>query len=151
MTRRARNCSKRRLFVHCNMPEEPPTKKTGWKWMRKKPHGLRFVDDGSIWSMINLYNADIIRNLEGRTIHEKRDIQKKNVFHMIVQREEGKDMKVNVAKTQMIVISDAVSFKPHAYIEPPGGERVESSEQELKLLGYMFDSTQLQDHMFKPP
>jgi hypothetical protein len=77
----------------------------------------------------------------GKPIHEKRDFQTENVFNMVVQRAEEKGMKVNVNKTQMILISDAISFTPHAFIQPSNGGRVEASGGELKLLGYTFDDT----------
>jgi hypothetical protein len=50
-------------------------------------------------------------------------------------------MKVNFSKTQMLVVSDAVSFEPSAYLVTPDGEEIQSSEEQIKLLGFVFDGS----------
>jgi hypothetical protein len=50
-------------------------------------------------------------------------------------------MKVNVSKTQMLLINDSVSFDASAYIECSDGGEVRSKGEVLKLLGFSFDST----------
>ena len=104
LNRRVKNFKKKRLFHPKAIPKEPPTKKTGWRWKEKRPCSLRFVDDGSIWSKGNLYNAQAITGAKPR--HIKRDYQAENTFNMIVSRAKSKGMKVNVGKTQMLLISD---------------------------------------------
>ena len=49
-------------------------------------------------------------------------------------------MKVNTDKTAMLAISDATSYDPTIYIETGDGERLESSDKPLRILGFMFDS-----------
>jgi hypothetical protein len=113
---RARNLPARRLpFTQGNLdttiPYEAPTKATKWQWQDKLPALFKFVDDGSIFSKVNMYNA-VVRSEEGRVVHEKQDIMTENVFNRSKTRAEAKGMKINVKKTAMLVISSAISFTP---------------------------------------
>jgi hypothetical protein len=38
----------------------------------------------------------------------------------------------------MMVVSDSTSFEPNCYIETDEGERIESTNEKLKILGFMF-------------
>ena len=74
-------------------------------------------------------------------VHTKRAVASENIFNRTVGRAEDIGMKVNIKKTQMLLISDAISFKPSAYITTTTGEEIRSREEEMKLLGFTFDSS----------
>ena len=49
-------------------------------------------------------------------------------------------MKANLEKTTLLVISDAVSYTPLAYIETQSPGRLESSSESIRILGFTFGS-----------
>ena len=141
LTRRAKNVKRKRLFNPKPVPLEPPTKKTNWRWQPKRPCSLRFVDDGSLWAKINMYNAEVSVKSDGSTVHTKRDIATENAFNLVVGRAKQKGIKVNVQKTQMLLISDANSFRSETYIEGKDSETIRADEGTLKLLEFLFDQS----------
>jgi hypothetical protein len=76
-----------------------------------------------------------------RELIVKRDLATENAFNMIVGRAKEKGMKVNVTKTQMLLISDATSFDSQAYIQCEDGGEVRSEKGGLKLLGFCIDGS----------
>ena len=48
-------------------------------------------------------------------------------------------MKVNTSKTNLLVISDALSYTPAVYIEDASRERIISGDG-MKVLGFLFSS-----------
>ena len=60
-----------------------------------------------------------------------------NVFRRIIRNAQAIGMKANTKKTNLLCISDAMSFEAAAFIRAETGERLESGSQ-LKLLGFKF-------------
>jgi hypothetical protein len=143
-TGKARNMPKRRRIdfasveLEATLPYEPPTKKTKWQWRDKLPALFKFVDDGSLFSKVNMYNATT-RLVDGVVYHEKRDIFTENIFNRSKSRAEDKGMKINVKKTAMIVISAAISFVPQCYIQTRDNELIRSGQSNVKILGFTFE------------
>ena len=121
------------------VPREAPTKKTNWQWKDKPPALFKFVDDGSILSKINMYNAEVGHE-DGIVYHLKRDVMTENIFNRTKRRAEMKGMKINVGKTAMIVISSAISFDPRSYIRTGDGETIESKSDPVRILGFTFEN-----------
>jgi DNA polymerase III delta prime subunit len=75
---------------------------------------------------------------EGKEVREKRDVGLENVFNRTIMRAESIGRKVNVGKTQMIAILNALTFKPRAYIIDAGGRKIASENDSMKILGFHF-------------
>ena len=69
----------------------------------------------------------------------KHAITSQNVFRTVVRRATARGMKVNTSKTALMVISDALSFRPGAFIQDSAGERIVSGDS-MKVLGFNFSS-----------
>jgi hypothetical protein len=74
-------------------------------------------------------------------VHRKHDLQSQNVFRRTVARAEHKGMKVNIAKTQMLLVSSATSYEPRVFIETSDGTVVESTRERIRILGFYLDGT----------
>ena len=114
-----------------------PTKAVGWKWRPKDPRVMKFIDDGMMCSKINMMTCQKTTS-NGVTQHTKHDVQTQNVFRNTIMRGQRKGMKVNVSKTKLLLISTACSYSPPAYIETLEGERLCSTRDEIKMLGFAF-------------
>ena len=71
----------------------------------------------------------------------KRDYVTENIFKRTTERAVSRGMKVNVAKTAMIPISDANSYTPCIYIKDNEGNEIASTSKTVRILGFIFDST----------
>ena len=141
---KARNVRARRLSFGAQpqmkvVPYEPPTKSVGWKWLEKLPAFFKFVDDGTLVTKINMAHAEVIQGQ--KVVRRKHDIATQNIFQRTTSKAEGKGMKVNIEKTQMLVISGATSYEPCAFIEAQDGSVIESSRDRIKVLGFYLDGT----------
>jgi hypothetical protein len=138
--RRVRNPKRKRLVFeepsHEPIPDEPPTKKMSWQWQAREPRVFKFIDDGTITSKINMHNAEI-EPLVPKPSYVKRDLATEMVFNRTVARAESKGMKLNLSKTNMLIISQANSYEPVGYIQTEEG-RLESSRKTVRILGFMF-------------
>ena len=65
----------------------------------------------------------------------KHAIPSQNIFRAVVRRAEGRGMRVNAAKTNLLVVSDALSFNPRAKIIAEDGTVVTSGSK-MKILGF---------------
>ena len=109
-TKMARNKKRRRLefgqeHEDVTLPYEPPTKKTKWKWKDKTPAVFKFVDDGTILSKINMYNA-VRQEQDGCTIHLKRDTQTENIFLRTKARAENTFKTFNITSFVAFTLSN---------------------------------------------
>jgi hypothetical protein len=75
---------------------------------------------------------------DGKEVRTKRDIALENVFNRTIMRATGIGMKVNLKKTQMIAISDAISYTPRAFVVDAGGQEIGSDCESVKILGFHF-------------
>jgi hypothetical protein len=83
-------------------------------------------------------NLERIGEERGKEVRYKRDIQTENVIRRTVEKAEAQGMQVNVQKTAMISVSDAMSFKPVIFMIDSQGVRLESKEDTIKILGFHF-------------
>jgi hypothetical protein len=102
---------------------------------------MKFVDDGTIVSKVNMVNGVVEVDGEGGVVwREKRDQQTENIFKRTIRRAESKGMKVNVNKTAMLAVSDSIAYRPRPYIQGTDGERIQAGEEEVRVLGFIFSS-----------
>jgi hypothetical protein len=85
-----------------------------------------------------MYNATVTSR-DGVVYHEKRDVLTENIFNRSKSRAEDKGMKINVNKTAMLAITSAISFVPQCFIRTRDGEVIQSSEANIKILGFTFE------------
>ena len=64
-------------------------------------------------------------------------MQSQNAFRHIVSAAESIGMKVNTTKTNLMVVSDSLSFNAGAFIEDSDGNLL-SSGKAMKILGFHF-------------
>ena len=91
-----------------------------------------------ICSKINMDSADEMW-VRGKRVKIKHDIQTQNVFRRVVERATGRGMVVNAAKTKVICVSDAQTYKAECKFEDDDGNTIRSGEK-MKILGFHMDS-----------
>ena len=121
-----------------SIEEEKNHKKTGLRWKPKPAKKFKFVDDGIIASKINMYSGNLTVDAEGRRFKEKHDLITQNMFRRVVARAEGRGMVVNNAKTRVLCISDANTYKASCFLLASDGEKI-SSGGGMKILGFHVD------------
>ena len=118
---------------------EPPAEPNHWTraaWKRRRVRAYKYVDDGITTEKVNFENATPGPDLGSKPTKRKQAIPSQNAFLATAHSAHAKGMKVNTLKTNLLCVSDAVSFAPVAFIEA-GGEVLESSPgQRLKVLGF---------------
>ena len=110
------------------VPQEISKKNQKWKPMKTK--NVKYVDDNLQIDKICMETAAQVGG-----VRDKYAVQCQNLFRRVTGRAEGRGMKVNTAKTGMLCINDAMSYKAEAHILSEGGERIESGDT-LKVLGF---------------
>ena len=73
----------------------------------------------------------------GGKVRLKHAVNTQNLFRYIVGIAESRGMVVNTDKTKSLVVSDALSIDPEAYIEDAGGNEITMGDS-LKILGFNF-------------
>ena len=137
----------RRLFGQVEgevtVPPEPPTKQTTWAWKKKNPRVMKYVDDGTILSKVNMAHCESERldQVTGKRVKVKRDLATENIFRRTVCRAESRGMKVNLQKTALLAISDATSYEPEIYIQDARSEVLRSENKTVRILGFNFDGS----------
>ena len=76
---------------------------------------------------------------DGRPTKIKHDLQSQNTFRRIVRKAESRGMVVNSAKTKVLCISDAMSYKARSYLTDQDGQDIHSGKT-MKVLGFHMDS-----------
>ena len=115
------------------LPE--PSPRTSAKWKEVRPLSLKYVDDGMTLDKLNFATATPLPP-RGRL---KRAAKSQNVFRAVIRRAQSMGMKVNADKTNLLVVSDALSYDPVAEIEDEEGNTVRSSKT-MKILGFHMSS-----------
>ena len=82
---------------------------------------------------IDKINFETVQPIGGSKV--KHAVASQNVFRAVIRRAEDMGMKVNTAKTQLLVVSDALSFKPKAVIVDREGQEIHSGDS-IKVLGF---------------
>ena len=112
---------------------------TGLRWKAKPPRSLKYVDDNLIATKINMQTGqDLGRDGDGKAVKEKHDLLTQNVFRRVVGRAQEREMVVNNAKTKIVCMSDANTFKPRAFFLDDNGVKL-SSGGSMKVLGFHLD------------
>ena len=119
------------------LPPEP-NPATSAKWTPTPPLSVRYVDDGCTIDKVNFETAEKFGAMGGeRPGRVKHAVASQNVFRSVVRRATNIGMRVNTAKTNLLVISDALTYDPAVFIEDSQGERIISGEG-MKVLGFTF-------------
>ena len=96
-------------------PPEPTTTCLG-AWKPTLVDVDKYVDDNLQEERVNMENAP--RSISHQTeVRLKHAVATQNVFRHVIQAAENKGMKVNASKTNMICISDSLTFKASCYIQ----------------------------------
>ena len=113
-----------------------PYDRPGFKpWIQELLHVLKYVDDNIIHEKFCFDGLIIDEN--GNKV--ARPFRTENLFRQIARIAMLMGMKVNSAKTLLMCISDARTYKAAAFIEDESGNRVDSVDQ-MKILGINFSS-----------
>ena len=122
---------------HQTVPDEP-NDRTEARWIHTLPTLRQFIDDGFTLSKINFKNSYGFE-VNGFRYGSKHAVQAQNVFRHMVKNAERLGMKVNASKTDMICVSDSLSFEAEAYILDSDGNRIGCSKS-IRALGLHFSS-----------
>ena len=106
--------------------------------LQKQTRIFKYVDDNLICERLNFGSTPVV-NLDGVPMKRKQAINSQNAFRSISSNAEAIGMKVNASKTNVLCISDALSYTPATYIVGPDGEVIEGKSC-LKVLGFHFSS-----------
>ena len=99
---------------------------------------LKYVDDNITIEKLNYGSVPAI-DINGTLIKERLAPLSQNAFRSITRRANDKGMIVNSRKTQMLVVSDSLTYTPRAYVEDRDGVRIGSSDS-MKVLGFNFSN-----------
>ena len=120
--------------------EEKNKKRTGLRWKARPPRNLKYVDDSMIVTKVNMDSATPAQAAPGsKMVKAKHDLQAQNLFRRIVGRAESRGMVVNKAKTKVLCVSDALTYRAETYILDPDGNEIRSGNN-IKILGFYMDS-----------
>ena len=97
------------------------------------PLCLKYIDNGLSINKINFETATRM----GGKVRLKHAVNTQNLFRYIVGRAESRGMVVNTDKTNLLVVSDVLSYDPEAYIEDAEGNEITGGDS-LKILGFTF-------------
>ena len=118
-----------------DLPPEP-NNWTEVKWVEVLGALLRYIDDGFSLSKVNFENS-FGMEINGVRYRVKHAVQAQNIFRHLVRRAEEIGMVVNASKTNMICVSDAMSYKADAYIYDASENRI-GCRDTMKVLGMTF-------------
>ena len=120
------------MIVHTDVERN---KTTQARWKDEDAPVLKFIDDGFIVDKINLDTAtpETRGNVNYKIKHAKKT---QNIFRHMTCSAENKGMKVNSTKTNMLLVSDKMSYTPEAYIEDEAGSRISSTNDSIRILGF---------------
>ena len=108
-----------------------------WKARRTGVH--KFVDDNILDTKINMDTAEDEVAVDGTRTKTKHAVDTQNVFKRTIRNAELIGMRVNTAKTNLLCVSDSLTFKAQARITAGDGSVLTSEgSKELKLLGFRF-------------
>ena len=102
---------------------------------KKKLKIRKYVDDNVTCEKVNFAPVNTYIDSDGLTKKKKCAPQTQNAYLSITGAAVKKDMKVNESKTNMICISDSLSYVPVAVISDSNGNEIRSGN-EMKILGF---------------
>ena len=103
-------------------------------WVSKLIQALKYVDDNILNEKLNFQTAVDL----GRNRKLKHAVRTQNAFRRIVKEAISRGMKVNAAKTNLMVVSDG-TYEALASIVDEDGNVLKSSK-EMKILGFHFSN-----------
>ena len=103
-------------------------------WVSRAIQALKYVDDNILNEKLNFQTAVDI----GGNRKLKHAIRTQNAFRRIVQEAISRGMKVNAAKTNLMVVSDGTYEALASIVDVDGN--VLKSTSEMKILGFHFSS-----------
>ena len=98
----------------------------------------KYIDDNITVEKLNYGNTPVSQ-IGGKNVKRRVAVRTQNAVRSITKRARDKGMVVNASKTQMLVISDSLSYTPAAYMEGRDGEMIESTDS-MKVLGFNFSN-----------
>lgn len=104
--------------------------------MEKQVRIFRYVDDNIICEKLN-YGSTPVESIGDAQFKTKQATSFQNAFQSISSNAESIGMRVNASKTNVLCVSDALSYTPLTYIVDSNGERIEGKDT-LKVLGFHF-------------
>ena len=119
----------------------PPVEvKTGTQVLVDKPvMTVKYIDDNLSSEKLNFGRVPITKTNDGENIKTKQAINLQNCFRSVTREAEKRGMVVNVNKTKLLCISDALNYTPKAFIEDSEGNKIWGGES-LKVLGFTFST-----------
>lgn len=131
--------------INAPLPEPPafeprgPEIAVGTQVLVEKKVGVaKYIDDNIIVEKVNFGNVAATEDGDEPT-KTREATGSKNAFACITSRAADKGMLVNDSKTNMLCVSDSLSYVPHTFFRTPSNELVKSSP-EMKVLGYNFSN-----------
>ena len=117
--------------VQTEVPAEPAPR-TSAKWKQNPENLLKYVDD---YVQVLKINTETVPAVSG--VKNKRAVISENTFRRVIKKAESRGMVVNSSKTNMLCVSDSMSFRAEGHIFSEGGEMITSDETErIKILGF---------------
>ena len=99
----------------------------------------KYIDDNISVEKLNFGSTPATISSDGSQIKEREAPKSQNAFRSITKRAGWKGMKVNAMKTQILVVSDALKYRPIAYIRDQDGNKITSGES-MRVLGFNFST-----------
>ena len=105
--------------------------------VEKQVRVFKYVDDNIICEKLN-FGTTTIANGE-RPTKTKLATSSQNAFRSISSNAEAIGMRVNASKTNILCVSDALSYTPLTYIHDEQGQRIDCKDN-MRVLGFHFSS-----------
>ena len=120
--------------------DPPEERAVGTQVLRPKPVLIaKYIDDNLSCEKLNFGDTPITYDEQGNKIKEKQAFGTQNSFCFVTTEANKRGMVVNADKTNLLCISDALTYKPVTYIHDNDGNTVNCGES-LKVLGFTFSS-----------
>lgn len=117
----------------------PREEKVGTQVLTEKPVMIvKYVDDNMSVEKINFGTVQAVL-INNKFIKSKLAIPSQNAFRSITTNAKKKGMLVNADKTNMVCISDSLSYTPITYFYDSDDNKIECG-QDMKVLGFWFSS-----------
>lgn len=115
----------------------PVEEKTGTQVLVDKPIIIvKYIDDNISIEKLN-FGQTIARLEAGKFVKKKRAVKSQNSFRAVTGEACKRGMVVNSKKTQIIVISDSLTYEPRTMITDKDGNDI-SCKDDMKILGFTF-------------
>ena len=113
----------------------PAEEKTGTQVLTiKAVKILKYVDDNISLDKVNFGTVQTTE-IDGKTFKLRLAINTQNAFRSVKTKAEEIGMVVNSAKTKLLTISDALHYRPRAFIFDTDGTKIESGDT-MNILGF---------------